>query len=714
MTDTTPKTDHNVTICLNMIVRDESKIITRLFDSIISIIDSYCICDTGSEDNTIEIIKTYFEEKNISGRIFEHPFKNFGYNRTYAFKEAQKIDSTYILLLDADMILMISQDFDKQKLTKSVYTVRQGASGLAYFNPRLIRSEVETTVKGPTHEYYDFPQYVEKQKLTTLIIDDINDGGHKENKFTRDIRLLLGGIEEEPNNDRYHFYLANSYHDTQQFEKSSEMYKKRIELGGWPQEVWYSYYRLGLCYMHMNRMDSAIITWLDGYNYYPKRAEALYEIVKHYRVTGKHLLAYHFFKLASSIPFPKDDILFVHTNVYEFLLDYEFSLIHYYIQRFEKTPPVQPISMRLMNILPCNLFYNMLSNLRFYIQPLTSRKQMKISFSSNKTIENHQYTSSNISIVPYQEGYLLNIQFNRNRSRNIEQKIQGVDIVHEKVYVDDDFLTIETVPIQKNKTSEEILGINNVNLFLLDNKVLYSGSQYSIVDSLNNVVESTPCFGFYAKHTKNRENLSKTLITQSLMDIRTVQSRAPSNNLINYALFESAKEVHFVYSWYPLLIGTVHNKTNTTPNYEYDPKEKNYTVNSEYNKNIEHIHVNTTDDKKESPTIFKLIESSTNGYSYGDEVWFVANFMAVTGAHTHSQKPMQTYHFFIVLDRTKQTLLRYSYPFTFENMQLEQCSGLIIEEKQVVLSYSILEKGSYIATYDIHSIKEKLCWGEWI
>ena len=47
------------TLCLNMIVKNESAIITRLFKSVLPIIDSYCICDTGSTDNTIEIIKTF-------------------------------------------------------------------------------------------------------------------------------------------------------------------------------------------------------------------------------------------------------------------------------------------------------------------------------------------------------------------------------------------------------------------------------------------------------------------------------------------------------------------------------------------------------------------------------------------------------------------------------------------------------------------------------
>ena len=58
-------------LCLNMIVKNESKIIRRLFDSVSKIIDSYCICDTGSTDGTPEIIQAYFESKGISGKVYK-------------------------------------------------------------------------------------------------------------------------------------------------------------------------------------------------------------------------------------------------------------------------------------------------------------------------------------------------------------------------------------------------------------------------------------------------------------------------------------------------------------------------------------------------------------------------------------------------------------------------------------------------------------------
>ena len=50
-----------MSICLNMIVKNEAKIITRLLESVVDIIDYWVICDTGSTDNTCEMILNYFK-----------------------------------------------------------------------------------------------------------------------------------------------------------------------------------------------------------------------------------------------------------------------------------------------------------------------------------------------------------------------------------------------------------------------------------------------------------------------------------------------------------------------------------------------------------------------------------------------------------------------------------------------------------------------------
>ena len=65
------------TLCLNMIVKNESRTIKRLLDSVVPIIDTYCICDTGSTDNTMDIICKYFKDKGITGILLSEPFKHF-------------------------------------------------------------------------------------------------------------------------------------------------------------------------------------------------------------------------------------------------------------------------------------------------------------------------------------------------------------------------------------------------------------------------------------------------------------------------------------------------------------------------------------------------------------------------------------------------------------------------------------------------------------
>ena len=219
------------TLCLNMIVKNESKIITRLFDSVSDIIDSYCICDTGSTDNTVSLITEYFDKKGIPGKVVVEPFKNFCHNRNVALQACLGM-SDYVLLLDADMILE-TKNFKKEALINAKsFHILQGNDLFYYQNMRIFQNNGLYKYVGVTHEYIDTPpgNTTGGFKKDELFIRDIGDGGSKGDKFERDIRLLLDGIKEEPNNVRYYFYLANSYHDSGRFAEAINVYKKRIQL----------------------------------------------------------------------------------------------------------------------------------------------------------------------------------------------------------------------------------------------------------------------------------------------------------------------------------------------------------------------------------------------------------------------------------------------------------------------------------------------------
>jgi glycosyltransferase involved in cell wall biosynthesis len=66
------------TICLNMIVKEESHIIEETLKMLCSKITFtyWVICDTGSNDNTCEIITKFFNLAGIPGELHKHEWKN--------------------------------------------------------------------------------------------------------------------------------------------------------------------------------------------------------------------------------------------------------------------------------------------------------------------------------------------------------------------------------------------------------------------------------------------------------------------------------------------------------------------------------------------------------------------------------------------------------------------------------------------------------------
>ena len=379
-------TNSNPTLCLNMIVKNESKIITRLFDSVLPIINCYCICDTGSTDNTIQIIQDYFKSKNISGKIVEEPFKNFCHNRNFALKSCMGM-SDYVILLDADMILEVKK-FDKEFLKSAdSFYILQGNDSFYYQNMRIVKNNGLYSYCGVTHEYINTPpnNSLLMFNKNDLFIKDVGDGGAKHDKFERDIKLLLDGLKEEPNNERYYFYLANSYHDSGKFNEAINTYKKRIELGGWKEEVWYSYYRIGLCYKNLAKINDAIHYWMEGYEFYPDRLEGLYEIIQYYRLKSKVKLGYMFYKEARKIldlNNKVDSYLFLHNDIYTNKIYYEFTVFAAYVGINNINYEVVKVLNNSKNESEVN---NMLQNMKFYKDVLIQKTKIVL---DNKFITN--------------------------------------------------------------------------------------------------------------------------------------------------------------------------------------------------------------------------------------------------------------------------------------------------------------------------------------
>lgn len=364
-----------VKICLTMIVKNESRIIKRCLDSVKNIIDCISICDTGSTDNTVAIVEEYLKEKNILGKVHQHPWKNFGHNRTLSAKAAQTtlkelnfpLSKTYLLFLDADMILVVHPEFNKNDLSDESYLISQKNTDLAYFNLRLALASKPWESVGVTHEYWTCAFPHKREKLVTLEIDDREDGGCKNDKLERDARLLTQGLQDEPNNERYMFYLAQTYRALKDYDNSIKWCKNRINAGGWKEEVWYSKFMIAENYKEMGEWEKALTWYLDAYEYNPERAEPLQKIANCYRVNGKNQLAYLFAKHGSTISFPKDQILFISYPVYDYQFDEEISIAAYYTGK--KAEGLEALNRLILNKnVPQSVKEQAYNNLKFYVE----------------------------------------------------------------------------------------------------------------------------------------------------------------------------------------------------------------------------------------------------------------------------------------------------------------------------------------------------------
>jgi glycosyltransferase involved in cell wall biosynthesis len=315
-------------LCLNMIVKNEVTNLDRCLEAIADHIDGWVICDTGSTDGTQEAIRAFFAKRGIPGELCSAPFITWEQARNAAldFAEASALDFDYILFCDADMQLVVEDKDFRDRLETSGYRLLQRTvGGLAYFNTRIVKRGIGVRYRGVTHEYVDVPGGTEELRSVWYL--DHASGSNRVDKFERDIRLLLGGLEAEPNNHRYWYYLAQSYRDANQTAKAAEVYGVRAEMpNGWEEEAWHARLQQSRCLLKLGDEAGFVQQALAAFSRRPWRVEPVYDLAKYYRVKGQFETSAIFAEAGLSLDGPGGDILFIEDYAYKHGLLEEYSI----------------------------------------------------------------------------------------------------------------------------------------------------------------------------------------------------------------------------------------------------------------------------------------------------------------------------------------------------------------------------------------------------
>lgn len=364
------KTKKSIVLC--MIVKNEAHIILDTLKSYIPYIDYYVINDTGSTDNTVQVIKEYFDLIKIDGIIVTHEYRScadschgkewkrysefhFGWNRTFSLNLCYG-KGDYIWVADADAI--IHGNLILPELTEDAYLLKIG-NDCTFNRMHIFKNDPSFNWKyiGALHEY----PHTDKNTYSTKLIDGdywiesstdrIGERSSMPNKYLKDALFFERLILEEPNNDRYIFYCARSYFDHGDYANAIVWYAKTIQKNGWFEEVYYAYYQIALAMAELNCPWSDVEeAFLDAYNFCKIRSEPLYHIAHHYRLIGDYETAYKYASIAINIPYPTNLLLFIHKSIYDYKILEELLICVYNLGHFEKAIEIGKIILSVRNL----------------------------------------------------------------------------------------------------------------------------------------------------------------------------------------------------------------------------------------------------------------------------------------------------------------------------------------------------------------------------
>ena len=157
--------------------------------------------------------------------------------------------------------------------------------------------------------------------------------------------------------------------------RAATWFRRRTEAGGWEEETWYAMWCLGRCLLATHKVDEGCGVLWSCWNRRPWRAEPLWTLAQHYRLTSQWQLcaqacelARRFCGVGSDDPGRgfRDDRLFVHVDVYEWRVAYEESIAAYYLDDFDRGRRLTA-ALLARDDLPAEFRASVESNRRFYV-----------------------------------------------------------------------------------------------------------------------------------------------------------------------------------------------------------------------------------------------------------------------------------------------------------------------------------------------------------
>ncbi len=351
-------------LALNFICKNEGHIIERMLSSARPVIDMIVCVDTGSTDNTIELILAFGKQHHIPTFVYERPFDNFCNSRNYALDMLRgkvqemnwDLSEVYGFCMDCDETLKPATRFKKQALTADVYIIRLTAGQECFTRQVFYRLDRPVYWEGPIHETITWTD----KAITREIIPDLEIlvepvgaswKGDLVAKFLRYAEVLREYVESGHRVWRWIFYVGDSYSAAASYATDSLKKKELHERA----RVYYDQALtvepegtegMVMLYSRLGENSKALgYTWPMTKQYYLKaftcgmnKAESLATIIEHYMAVEEWHLSYLFAKFSyqhfTAIKGEQRSIFYTNESLYNWKL-----LYYYYLSAYKNGHP---------------------------------------------------------------------------------------------------------------------------------------------------------------------------------------------------------------------------------------------------------------------------------------------------------------------------------------------------------------------------------------
>jgi len=401
----------NINILAALMVKNEEKRILVSLSSIKDSVSGVALYDTGSEDNTVKLVKDFCNENNIEFFLLEGQFEDFSVSRNKLFDFIDKINLDklekhtfknnnvfdYVLLLDSNdeyRGVKPLPDILKEKIytinhkenetspsvaapkvstplaLPDAFIVKQrwfvgDRDDLCYFNIKIVKPNRGFKYVEPVHEYIQEPCGCNTQKITDgmeIYQDRVADNdGKTKNRWKNDVSILTRVLQEKPKDARTQYYLAQTYECMKNVEEAYRYYKIRSQNpNGFYEERFSSMMKCGNL-KHSKHGYSSVGWFCMAYDFLA-RAEPLIELSRFFRNKNNFQLAFTFAKMACALPLPEQMLLWSHDKAYKHDRWQELAISAYYVQQFEEGEEACKVALQSLYDKELNT-----KNLEFYI-----------------------------------------------------------------------------------------------------------------------------------------------------------------------------------------------------------------------------------------------------------------------------------------------------------------------------------------------------------